>query len=40
MDQEKLKIALIAGGYSGEYTVSLSRQEGVMTFLSYRRYQI
>ena len=34
MDQEKLKIALIAGGYSGEYTVSLSSQDGLMKFIS------
>ncbi len=40
MDQEKLKIALIAGGYSGEYTVSLSSQEGLMKFLSDSPYEI
>lgn len=40
MDQEKLKIALIAGGYSGEYTVSLSSQEGLMKFLSGSPYEI
>ena len=40
MDQEKLKIALIAGGYSGEYTVSLSSQEGLMRFLSDSPYEI
>lgn len=39
MDQEKLKIALIAGGYSGEYTVSLSSQEGLMKFLSDSPYE-
>lgn len=40
MDQERLKIALIAGGYSGEYTVSLSSQEGLMKFLSDSPYEI
>lgn len=40
MDQEKLKIALIAGGYSGEYTVSLSSQEGLIKFLSDSPYEI
>ena len=40
MDQKKLKIALIAGGYSGEYTVSLSSQEGLMKFLSDSPYEI
>lgn len=41
MDKKKaLTIALIAGGYSGEYTVSLASQEGLMKFLSESPYTI
>lgn len=40
MDHRKLTIALIAGGYSGEYKVSLSSQEGLMNFLKDSPYEI
>lgn len=37
---EKRRIAVVAGGYSSEYQVSLRSGEGVMTFLDKQRYEV